>query len=164
MVGGVGQSPNLHAVVLATTDGGTSWQARHTTQRAAGVVLEDLLPNTQHRLRVDRIILNGPSRYLADHRRRPDLGTSRSSADLEPVQAIGFATPSLGWIGGVDHSQPTRRPTVARPGTWRRAFGENLNRVRMLGTDLGYAVGETVYKYTAETREWPIWRRRSSRS
>ncbi len=147
VVGGVGQSPNVHAVILATTNGGTSWQVRHTTQRAEEWCWKISFPTSSIGY-VSIESFNGPSWYLKTTN-GGQTWLEPFFADLEPVQAIGFATPSLGWIGGV--AFPTYETTDGGV-TWHGAgFGENLNRVRMLGTNLGYAVGETVYRYTGGT-------------
>jgi hypothetical protein len=63
-------------------------------------------------------------------------------------QGIGFATPSLGWIGG--YGGPTYESTDGGSSWDLAGFGHQINRFRFLSPNLGYAVGETVYKYSVD--------------
>jgi len=75
------------------------------------------------------------------------------------VQGIGFYNEKLGWEGG--WSSPTYETTDGGE-TWQQAgFGFNVNRFRFLNDTLGYAVGQTVYKFsitapTVGVKENPI--------
>ena len=65
------------------------------------------------------------------------------------VQGIGFANDTLGWIGG-NSSQPTYFTTDGGD-TWASAeFGTRINRFYFVNELLGYAGGQTVYKYTGQ--------------
>ncbi len=61
-------------------------------------------------------------------------------------QAIGFLDAKTGWIGSYYHL-PTMI-TVDGGETWHESdFGYHVNRIRFLSDNLGYASGETVYKF-----------------
>ncbi len=65
--------------------------------------------------------------------------------------AMGFITPSKGWMGSYVNERPT---LVTNDGgvTWSEAtFGQNVNRIRFLHPWLGYATGRTVYKFVDST-------------
>lgn len=62
------------------------------------------------------------------------------------VQGIGFVNELEGWIGG-NSSFPSFETTDGGE-TWHEAgFGSRMNRVRFLGDTLGFAVGQSVYKF-----------------
>ena len=63
------------------------------------------------------------------------------------MQGIGFATESLGWVA---HANLLR--TTDGGATWSRELvGLYINRIRFLRTDLGYASGRTIYKFSNVT-------------
>jgi hypothetical protein len=63
-------------------------------------------------------------------------------------QGIGFASPTLGWLGGASGAA---RETTDGGLTWNPTdWGHWLNRVFMLNDALGYAVGRTVYRYSED--------------
>ncbi|MBS1561807.1 MAG: hypothetical protein JSS89_09395 [Bacteroidetes bacterium] len=64
------------------------------------------------------------------------------------MQAIGFVTPTLGWIGGRGFSS---RETTDGGMTWTGVGGplfQALNRFQFFGDSIGYASGLLVWKYT----------------
>ncbi len=64
-------------------------------------------------------------------------------------QGIGFATDSLGWIGG--WGGPTYTTTDGGD-TWSETGpGMFVNRFRFLGDSLGYAVGSRAFRYSADS-------------
>jgi photosystem II stability/assembly factor-like uncharacterized protein len=148
LVGGIGSTfNNRRAVVLATTDGGATWETRHTGTRQAEWCWKITFPSpTIGYVSIERFA--GQSYFL----KTTDGGQSWQEfifLDDYSEQGIGFVSPTLGWIGG--HEAPTYESTDAGA-TWQPAgFGVNINRFRFLSETLGYAVGETVYKYSAET-------------
>jgi hypothetical protein len=82
--------------------------------------------------------------------RRP-INDSQKNANLE---GIGFIDPNHGWIGGWgDRPKQKRTSSETFDGgvTWRDAnqIGRTINRFRFFGdpVTVGYAAGETVYKY-----------------
>jgi hypothetical protein len=94
--------------------------------------------------------VRGPA-YFA---RTTDRGKTREklfSSSYSYVQGIGFIDEKTGWLGGSSAS-PSGYQTTDGGETWQPAgFGVRLNRFRFLNDTLGYAVGQRVYKYTANT-------------
>jgi hypothetical protein len=148
VVGGIGSSfGNRRAVVLATTDGGATWQTRHTATRAGEWCWKISFPTPQTGF-VSLERFSGQAFFL----QTTDGGLTwqdKFFLDAYEEQGIGFATPSLGWIGG--WTGPTYETTDGGSSWQLAGFGQNINRFRMLSPNLGYAVGETVYKYTRDT-------------
>jgi hypothetical protein len=64
------------------------------------------------------------------------------------TEGIGFVNENKGWIGG-----PLAASYETSDGglTWQPVAGmEDINRFRMFGDTLGYAVGQLVYKYSKD--------------
>ena len=63
------------------------------------------------------------------------------------IQGIGFINDTLGWMGG-NSSLPTYVTTDGGE-TWNSAgFGSRVNRLEFIDQNIGYACGQTIYKYT----------------
>jgi photosystem II stability/assembly factor-like uncharacterized protein len=147
-VGGIGSTfSNRRAVVLGTTNGGTTWQTRHTTNRSGEWCWKINFPTPLvGYVSIERFA--GQAFFL----KTTDGGLTWQDKFFQneyEEQGIGFATPDLGWIGGWTGSA---YETTNGGNTWAPAgFGTQVNRFRMLSSTLGYAVGETVYKYSGAT-------------
>lgn len=80
------------------------------------------------------------------------------------MQAIGFVTPSLGWVGGRGFSS---RETTDGGTTWTGvgtpAF-QVLNRFQFFGDTVGYASGSFVWKYDRNGGSTSVGRSDASRS
>ncbi|MBC8043136.1 MAG: T9SS type A sorting domain-containing protein [Rhizobacter sp.] len=156
-VGQGGAYPNTTTVVLFTADGGTTWQTRYTstktgiwswkisfpTRDTGYVSTQGYSDSTTFLKTVDGGLTWKESTFL-----------SRAGSKQFSAEGIGFVTPSLGWIGAYPSSSYLMDSyrTTNGGATWNiDTFGKSLNRFRMFGDTLGYAVGETVYKYTNET-------------
>jgi len=147
VVGAVGVGNARRAVILGTTNGGTEWTTRHTTDRMAEWCWKISFPTPLiGYVSIERF--SGSTYFL----QTTDGGLTwkdRFFRDNYIVQGIGFATPELGWIGG-----PTGPCYETTDGgvSWHPAgFGVHVNRFRFFGPPIGYAVGSTVYKYTTAT-------------
>jgi photosystem II stability/assembly factor-like uncharacterized protein len=149
VVGGIGEFQNqTKGIVLSTGDGGDSWQVRWQ-----GSVLEEWGWKIQFTTPdIGYVSLErgtGANRYL----KSVDGGVSWSPQPYGSgfnfrEQGIGFATPQLGWIGG---SATNARETSDGGVTWTlTGWGPQLNRVFMLREDLGFAVGQHVYRYSVD--------------
>jgi photosystem II stability/assembly factor-like uncharacterized protein len=64
------------------------------------------------------------------------------------AQGIGFVDDLTGWVGGFPFLDGTYKSTDGGISWQPDNFGENINRFRFLKDTLGYAIGETVYKYS----------------
>ena len=81
----------------------------------------------------------------------PFMFADTSEDEVYSSLAIGFITPTRGWMGSYVNDRPTLM-TEDGGVTWSEAgFGQNVNRIRFLHPWLGYATGRTVYKYVDST-------------
>jgi photosystem II stability/assembly factor-like uncharacterized protein len=166
VVGGKTDQPvptrnNVKPVVLFTEDGGLTWVNRvaslHSefpagewgwkiqflSDQVGFVSLENfnagaILKTTDGGLTWTRHVVNDP----------------QHNANLE---GIGFVDEHHGWVGGwgdADFERLSSSETVDGGLTWRDAneIGKAINRFRFFGTPVtvGYASGQTVYKYSSE--------------
>ena len=81
----------------------------------------------------------------------PFMFADTSEDEVYSSLAMGFITPTRGWMGSYVNDRPTLM-TEDGGVTWSEAgFGQNVNRIRFLHPWLGYATGRTVYKYVDST-------------
>src|SRR4030095_5083243 len=127
--------------VLATTDGGTTWATRHVTNRTGEWSWKIHFPEpTIGYVSIERF---GGQAWFLKSTDSGETWTDKFFLNAYEEQGIGFATSSLGWIGG--WTGPTYQTTDGGT-TWALAgFGQNINRFRMFSNAIGYAVGEGVY-------------------
>ena len=135
-------------IVLATTDGGVTWEERFRTGRTGEWCWKISFPSR----RTGYVSLQRNSRAPIYILKTSDGGQTWEEKLFSEshyfVQGIGFATETTGWIGG-NSSDPSY---MTRDGgeTWEpHAIGLRLNRFRFLGDSLGYAAGRTIHKFTA---------------
>ena len=147
-------------VVLETTDGGASW-----TNRLAG--MEAGFPLGEWGWKIQ--FVNQPTGFVSlenldagailktgDGGRtwtRIAINDPQSNHNLE---GVGFVDERQGWVGGWgsrDFQAGFSSATTDGGTTWQDAngIGRFLNRFRFFGSpvDLGYASGDTVYKYSS---------------
>ena len=131
----------VHAAVFMTTDGGETWTLQHQTNDFQEWGWKISFPTRT----VSYVSVQG--RNGAKVLKTTDGGLSWTEVVLEEGyggSAIGFVTEQIGWTGG-DQTALTNDGGLV----WQDAgFGEQLNRIRVLGDSLAYAVGDRVYKYT----------------
>ena len=138
-----------YPVILFTYDGGTTWVPRHTGTRQGELCWKLFFPTRTIGYVSIEHFQGGPTYYLkttdggATWTDRLFLSTSYD------VQGIGFWSDSVGWMGGWGGS--TYETTNAGASWHVATFGYNVNRFRMLSDTLGYAVGQTVYKYSRDS-------------
>lgn len=81
----------------------------------------------------------------------PFMFADTAEENVYSALAMGFITPTRGWMGSYINDRPTLM-TEDGGVTWTEAgFGRNVNRIRFLHPWLGYASGRTVYKYVDST-------------
>lgn len=137
-------------IVLSTTDGGETWRRQHITDRTGEWCWKLSFPTRQTGYASLQRNTQSPVYFL----KTTDGGATWQEKFFFQtnyfVQGIGFVDELNGWIGG-NSSYPSY---VTSDGgeTWAPAgFGTRMNRVRFLSDTLGYAVGQTVYKYSRST-------------
>ena len=148
VVGGSGSDRDSRAVILATEDGGATWETRYTSQNPGewGWKISFPTPEIGY-VSVERFP-TGAARVL----KTTDGGKTWSESVVSgsrPLQGIGFTTESTGWASG----RGTTSTTTDGGLTWRsdsEVLDGVVNRFRMFGDTLGYAVGERVYKYSIQ--------------
>jgi photosystem II stability/assembly factor-like uncharacterized protein len=155
------QRDHIKPVVLQTTDGGQTW-----INRVANLEKEFPLGEWGWKIQFldDQIgfialenldagailkTIDGGETWT-----RHPINDPQKNANLE---GIGFVDANHGWVGGWGDAQFQRRSsseTFDGGLNWHDAnhIGRGINRFRFFGNpvNLGYASGETVYKYTSE--------------
>ncbi len=160
VVGGKADIPNpgranVKPVVLFTEDGGQTWVdqvAAIQNQLPKGEWGWKIFPVTESTIYIslenfgDAAVLkttDGGTTWIRKHVNDP-----QNNVNLE---GIGFVDENHGWVGGWGDSSAT----IDGGDNWTDAneIGKFLNRFRFYGTpiEVGYASGDTIYKYSAET-------------
>jgi photosystem II stability/assembly factor-like uncharacterized protein len=173
VVGGKAADPNARTrdqvkpVVLFTEDGGRTW-----TDRLAGREADFPLGEWGWKIQFvdDRVVFVSLENFTAGAIlksldggatwQRLKVNDAQGNANLE---GIGFIDATHGWVGGwgdADFMGGFSSATDDGGATWRNAneIGRFVNRFRFFGrpVTLGYASGETVYKYSAEPVRAPV--------
>lgn len=148
VVGGTNATLNAaSAVVLYTEDGGATWDVRYTssgtgewawkisfpTPEVGYVSVENFRPGNLAGAKVLKSIDGGNTwgTVMIDNSRT--------------LQGVGFLTDQVGWTSG----RGTTFMTTNGGETWAQLPLDGIiNRFRMFGDSLGYAVGRRVYKFT----------------
>ncbi len=153
IIGQTGLYPDNSAIILFTPNGGSDWEVRFTSQikKTHSWKISFIDPDTGY------VSLQGYTdsvSYLrtVDHGRNWQELTFKTEREFS-AQGICFINSQAGWIGPHPQSGRIRNiyQTVDSGISWQQVdFGRNINRFRMLSDTLGYAIGETVYKYTRE--------------
>lgn len=139
-----------HALIIATHDGGKSWQKVYESARPFEITWKGSFPTRQ----VGYATIQNYDEH--EHRRFVAKTTDggKTWAELPLVEdaavrefGIGFATPELGWVGTSTDGFETRDGGHH----WRRvAFGRYVNKVRILPTGdqfTAFAIGSEVFRF-----------------
>ncbi|MDQ3022165.1 MAG: T9SS type A sorting domain-containing protein [Bacteroidota bacterium] len=134
---------NGNAVVLRTTNGGSTWQRVHKTIRTGEWCWK--ISFVSRDIGFVSIERSEGFSYI--------LKTTNNGVNWTEIpfmeydeEGIGFVNENTGWVGG--WTGPTYQTTNSGA-TWQLAgWGTNVNRFRFFGDTLGYAVGDRVYKYS----------------
>jgi photosystem II stability/assembly factor-like uncharacterized protein len=149
----IGLSNSEHAlssgVVLFTSDGGSTWTQKYLSSRQGEWCWKISFPSRNTGYVSLQRNVGSPVNFI----KTTDGGNTWFEKQFFEtayyVQGIGFANDTLGWIGG-NGSQTTYRTTDGGE-TWEPAnFGSRINRFFFVNEFLGYAGGQTVYKYTGQ--------------
>lgn len=143
---GVGNSPEAQqssrTVILGTRDGGATWETRYISQQQGKWAWKISFPSRD----TGWVSTQGPT---ADGvvLRTVDGGLTWSEHVAAPghgFSGIGFITGRTGWVA----ADTTAFGTTDGGATWQRVpIGPNVNRFRILSSDLAYAAGRGVYRY-----------------
>ncbi len=135
--------------ILFTSDGGTNWVTRHAGTRLGELCwkIQFLTPSLGY-VSIEGFS-GGPTYYLKTTDGGVTWNDQLFMGSAYDVQGIGFASDSLGWLGGWGGDT---YETSDGGSTWHLAgFGYILNRFRFLSPTLAYAVGQTVFKYSVDS-------------
>jgi len=151
IVGGSNETGSLsRAVVLRTRDGGQSWEVAYTSSTTGEWGWKISFPSRSIGYVSIERFPTGAARFL----KTTDGGETWKEGIIpgsRPLQGIGFVTPWQGWASGRGTTSRTYDGGV----TWQdddTDLDRLVNRFRMFGDTLGYAVGDRVYKYTGKTQ------------
>ncbi|HAY32572.1 MAG TPA: hypothetical protein DCY06_00430 [Bacteroidetes bacterium] len=130
------------AVVLMTTDGGSTWLTVHKTNRT-----REWCWKINFHSRTNGVISIERSSGLSYILKTTNTGLNWTEIPfLEYDQeGIGFLNDNTGWVGG--WTGPTYKTTNGGTNWSLAGWGENLNRFRFLSDTLAFAVGDRIYKY-----------------
>lgn len=133
-------------VLLKTTDGGTTWTEIFNSNIAGEYVwkLQLVTPDNNTIFGSVETVAPNTGRLIKSF----DAGATWTTKVFpdEDVQAVGFLTPTHGWMGG--HNTGFYE-TNDGGDTWTdTTVGSNLNRIFIINDNLAYASGTTVYKFS----------------
>lgn len=140
-------SDDYHARILFTADGGRNWNPLFTSTRTGGLAWKISFPTRQTGyVSIEYYDPQNAVYFLKTTDGGESWEEKMLSSDWRDVQGMGFVNEKWGWQGGWDSAA---YETTDGGESWQPAgFGFNINRIRFLNDTLGYAVGETVYKFS----------------
>ncbi|MBI2619060.1 MAG: T9SS type A sorting domain-containing protein [Ignavibacteriales bacterium] len=135
-------------IILTTVDSGETWDTSYVSSQIGEWCWKISFPTRM----VGYVSLQRNSGSPVNVLKTADGGltwTEQRLADFNYyVQGIGFLDETTGWVGG-NNTYPVYGTTDGGS-TWASAgFGSRVNRFQFLENGEGYAVGQTVYKYTS---------------
>lgn len=135
-------------IVLKTTDGGETWMPVHISSRLGEWAWKINFPSRNVGYVSLQRNYESPIYFL----KTVDSGATWNEMlfmnDYYFIQGIGFINENLGWMGG-NSSYPTF-VTMDGGHTWNSAeFGSRVNRLDFINSNIGFACGETIYRYTS---------------
>jgi len=152
VVGGQGDPyAQTKAVILFTSDGGSSWVYRVNSPRINESFWKISFSSSLNgaaslNIQEDSLFFFKTSDGGINWQR---MGFPLASGNYF-TQGIGFVNANTGWLGGDFISLATYQTTDGGS-TWTpNNFGRTLNRIRFLNDSIGYACGTGMYKYTTE--------------
>jgi photosystem II stability/assembly factor-like uncharacterized protein len=148
-VGGFGDGPAdaqqraSRVVVLATEDGGETWQTRYLGSRAGErgwkIQFADALTGY---VSIEGASPEGVVLRTADGGRTWERRLVAAGLSFE---GVGFVSPRRGWLGSGQGLFATQDGGA----NWQAlGLGRSVNRIRVLGPDRAFAAGDRVYAWT----------------
>ena len=148
-----------HAIILRTEDGGENWEVIYEGDREREWCWKISFPTMETGyVSVQKGAWGDPAdEYFLKTTDGGNTWTEHifysSTQSTEngwfSSQAIGFINEDVGWMGSyID--KPTLFTSDGGESWSESGFGWHVNRIRFLSDQLGYASGQTVYKYTSD--------------
>ena len=152
-----GTHPDLDrstTILLATTDGGQTWEPRYTTQRLNEWGWKFSFPTQNLGFASIQTFRPENSGFEEHILKTTDGGLTWTEISIGrqnySIQGIGFTDAQNGWVGSWHGDRPTLFTTDGGV-TWEEAdFGVRLNRIRFLTNGFGYGIGSEIYKYSPQ--------------
>jgi photosystem II stability/assembly factor-like uncharacterized protein len=130
------------AVILATSDGGETWQVRYTSGVTGNRCWKIQFASDQ----VGYVTTEG-SHAQGVVLKTTDGGVSWTPmlvSQGQPLEAVAFVDPEHGWVASPD----TIYSTTDGGATWKTLFfGTLLNRMRVVNDSLVFGCGDRVYRW-----------------
>jgi hypothetical protein len=147
----VGLSNSNHSqstgVILFTSDGGENWTKTYSSSREGEWCWKISFPSRNTGYVSLQRNVGSPVNFIKTTDGGNTWFEKQFFSSAYYVQGIGFANDTLGWIGG--NSSQTTYKTTDGGDTWTPAnFGSRINRFQFINEYVGFAGGQTVYKYT----------------
>lgn len=142
------QQNGTKGVIIKTTDGGENWDIKHVTSATGVACWKQSYPDLNNGFVSFQEFTNRV--FMIKTTDNGETWTELLSAlgASYSIQGILFIDSLNGWVSGYANTSQTYRTTDGGI-TWSPDhFGKRINRFRMLTDSLGYAAGETVYKYS----------------
>ena len=135
----------VKVVILFTSDGGNSWQTKFTGKTQGEWGWKISFPSRQFGY------VSVENFNSASVIKTIDGGNSWSQRIIKGIsdlEGIGFINENMGWIA----ARTSEKLTTNGGNTWQDVnIGNQINRFQFFGDTLGYASGNTVYKYTRQS-------------
>ena len=132
-----------------STDGGESWSEVYQSSRIGEWFWKISFPSRNVGYISLQRNVGSPVNFVKTTDGGKTWFEKQFSSDPYFVQGIGFANDTIGWIGG-NSPQPTYQ-TPNGGDTWFPAdFGSRINRFRFLNEVIGFAAGQSIYKYSGK--------------
>ncbi len=137
------------AVILKTTNGGTSWTEIFNSNIIGEYVwkLQILDSDTDIMFGAITSVAPNPGGLITTVNGGSTWTTY--NAPETDIQAVGFIDQNTGWMGG--HNTGFYETTNGGQSWTNLNIGSNLNRIFIINSTLAYASGTTLYKFTEGT-------------
>jgi photosystem II stability/assembly factor-like uncharacterized protein len=141
--GAAAEQASSRTVILATDDGGVTWHERYVSGATGKWAWKISFPTDA----LGYVATQGPTADGVVLKTR-DGGLTWEEVVVRDglgFSGIGFVDPALGWAAAGDSIYETSDGGVS----WRAtSWGTFVNRIRVIESDLAYAVGQRVYRFT----------------
>lgn len=150
-VGSSGTWDTGNGRVIFTSDGGTTWQIRHTSTHPKEICWKISFPSSNiGYISLQSFRGTAPQYFLKTTDGGltwQDLVYTTSSATYN-AQGIGFINDTTGWVGGSIGTYNTTDGGL----TWNsETWGNYVNRFRFFSDTIAYSAGAKIYKFDPST-------------